>query len=301
MKVLRWTLLIVLGLLLNSGYPNLGYAADPEEADREALKELLTELEQKIEDADKRMVAHPKFLDELRALIERFRGKLREVFLKEDFSDGNYSRNPTWIVDSGRFQMTPSQRLYSRVPVDRPATATSSKEKSDVVGVLIQEVMRTALEKEGKTEPTPVPREASIRTLTRIGPAFEVDLSFVSDSPWGSMEVVLLGGEPTVARYRMIYQAAPSADRPIQIVRERGSRRYTIESATQYPALDDGMPHRLQWIRDYQGRMRVLVDGEEVLSTVEVFYQTDFSGLSLVNRGGTYEWGPIHVQEASRD
>ena len=301
MKVLRWTLLIVLGLFLISGYPNLGYSSDPEDADRQALKELLTELEQKIQDADKRMIAHPKFLDELRALIDKFRGKLREVFLKEDFADGDYSRNPTWIVDSGRFQMTPSQRLYSRVPVDRPATTTTSREKSDVVGVLLQEVMRSALEKEGKRESAPVPSEASIHTLARIGPAFEVDLSFVSESPWGSMEVVLLGGEPAIARYRMIYQAVPSAERPIQIIRERGSRRYTIESATQYPSLDDGMPHRLQWIRDYQGRMRVLVDGEEVLSTVEVFYQTDFDGLSLVNRGGTYEWGPIEVQEASRD
>lgn len=301
MKVFRWTLLIVLGLFVISVYPNLVYASDPEEADRQALKELLTELEQKIQDADKRMIAHPKFLDELRDLIDKFRGKLREVFLKEDFTDGNYNRNPTWIVDSGRFQMTPSQRLYSQVPIDRPSTTTTSREKSDVVGVLLQEVMRSALEKEQKKESAPVPSEAAIHTLERIGPAFEVDLSFVSESPWGSMEVVLLGGEPAIARYRMIYHAAPSADRPIQIIRERGSRRYTIESAEQYPALDDGVPHRLQWIRDYQGRMRVLVDGEEVLSTVEVFYQTDFAGLSLVNRGGTYEWGPIHVQEASRD
>jgi hypothetical protein len=301
MKVFRWTLFIVLGLFVISGYPNLGYASDPEEADRQALEELLTELEQKIQDADKRMIAHPKFLDELRALIDKFRGKLREVFLKEDFADGNYNRNPTWIVDSGRFQMTPSQRLYSRVPVDRPATTTTSREKSDVVGVLLQEVMRSALEKEEKRESAPVPSEASLHTLARIGPAFEVDLSFVSESTWGSMEVVLLGGEPPIARYRMIYHATPSADRPIQIIRERGSRRYTIESATQYPALDDGVPHRLQWSRDYQGRMRVLVDGEEVLSTLEVFYQTDLAGLSLVNRGGTYEWGPIHVQEASRD
>ena len=301
MEVFRWTLLILLGLFLISGHPFLGYASDPEDADRQALKELLTELEEKIQDADERMVAHPKFLDELRALIDKFRGKLRQVFLKEDFADGDYRTNPTWIVDSGRFQMTPSQRLYSRVPVDRPTTTTTSREKSDVVGVLLQEVMRSALEKEGKRESAPVPSKASIHTLTQIGPAFEVDLSFVSQSPWGSMELVLLGGEPAIARYRMIYHAAPSADRPIQIIRERGSRRYTIESATLYPDLDDGVPHRLQWIRDYRGQMRVLVDGEEVLSTVEVFYQTDFAGLSLVNRGGTYEWGPIQVQEASRE
>ena len=77
MKVFRGTLPIALGLFLISSYPNLGYASDPGDADRQALKELLTELEQKIQDADKRMIAHPKFLDELRALIDKFRGKLR--------------------------------------------------------------------------------------------------------------------------------------------------------------------------------------------------------------------------------
>lgn len=301
MKVFRWILLILLGLCLVSGSPKLGSSSEPEDINRQALSELLTELEQKIEDADKRMIAHPKFLDELRALVEKFRGKLRQVFLKEDFSDGDYTQNPTWVVDSGRFQMTPSRRLWSRIPADRPATTPSSKEKSDVLGVFLQEVVRSAMEKERKTEPAPVTSEASIRALVQIGPAFEVDLTLVSESQWGSMEVVLLGGEPATPRYRMVYHAAASAERPIEIVRERGARRYIIESAAQYPNLDDGVLHRLQWIRDYQGQMRVLVDGKEVLSTVELFYQTDFAGIALVNRGGTYEWGPIRVLEASRD
>ncbi len=46
--------------------------------------------------------------------------------------------------------------------------------------------------------------------------------------------------------------------------------------------------------------MRVLVDGEEVLSTVEVFYKDAFAGLQLVNRGGIYEWGPIRIMEAPK-
>ena len=43
--------------------------------------------------------------------------------------------------------------------------------------------------------------------------------------------------------------------------------------------------------------MQVLVDGREVLSTVELFYRDEFAGLRLVNRGGIYEWGPILVQQ----
>jgi hypothetical protein len=305
MKVHRWVLLIVISLFLGGILPNLADSSDPEEVNRQALSDLLTELEQKIEDADKRMVAHPKFLEELRALVDKFQGRLRAVFLKEDFSDGDYTENPSWVVDSGRFQMTPSKRLWSRITAERSATTPSRKEKSDVLGVVLTEIMRSAMEKEGrkegKKESAPAVKEASIHTLAQIGPAFEVDLVLVSESQWGSMEIVLLGGEPAIPRYRMVYHAAPSADRPIQIVRERGSRSYLIESAVQYPALDDGVTHRLQWVRDFQGQMRVLVDGKEVLSTVELFYKTEFSGIALVNRGGTYEWGPIQILEASRE
>ena len=44
--------------------------------DRKALEELLRELEQKIEDGDKRMVAHPTFLDELRDLVKRYQRRI---------------------------------------------------------------------------------------------------------------------------------------------------------------------------------------------------------------------------------
>ena len=67
---------------------------------------------------------------------------------------------------------------------------------------------------------------------------------------------------------------------------------------TQYPSLDDGVPHRIQWIRDSQGRMRILVDGKEVLATYEFYYQDNFTGFAFRNRGGTYEVGPLMVYQA---
>jgi hypothetical protein len=47
-----------------------------------------------------------------------------------------------------------------------------------------------------------------------------------------------------------------------------------------------------------EGRMHVIVDGKEVLSTHEIFYRDTFRGLALVNGGGLYEWGPIGVFQA---
>lgn len=51
---------------------------EPPNPDRQALEELLTELGQKIEDGDKRMIAHPTFLDELRDLLKRYMKRIAQ-------------------------------------------------------------------------------------------------------------------------------------------------------------------------------------------------------------------------------
>jgi hypothetical protein len=50
----------------------------PPNPDRQALEELLTELDQKIEDGDKKMIAHPTFLDELRDLLKRYKKRISQ-------------------------------------------------------------------------------------------------------------------------------------------------------------------------------------------------------------------------------
>jgi hypothetical protein len=202
------------------------------------------------------------------------------------------------VVDSGTFRITSSRRLLSTVYTERPAKAKSSEEESSPLSSILKGIIESTLEEEEEEGSAPPSQEAQIHTLSRIGSAFEIDLTLVSNSTWGSMEIVLLGGDPPKPRYRVVYHAAPSAERPIEIVRERGTRSYLIETATKYPSLDDGAAHRLQWIRDSKGNMRVLADGKEVLTTVEVYHRGPFTGLALTNLGGTYEWGPINVFKA---
>jgi hypothetical protein len=234
--------------------------------------------------------------------VAQYKAKLRPVYLYEDFSDGNYTANPRWIVRSGQFRLVPGGRLWSRVLVEgqsQPSSSSSSQEEQPL-GLLLKEILKSP---QGRQEQEAAPREeqpAVIATLATIGPAFEVDLSLISDSRWGATEFVLMGGNPAVPWYRLTYHAAPTRDRPIEITRQRGSRQYTIESATRYPNLDDGRVHRIQWSRDDRGVMRVLVDGVEVLSTIESYYRDNFTGFGIINRGGTYEYGPIKILEAKR-
>lgn len=297
MQVHRYVSLLFCLILLAGFLPILGYAADQ---DRQSLESLISDLEKKIEDADKRMIAHPKFLEELRALVKQYRSRLRLAYLSENFDDGEYRNNPAWVVASGKFQVTGSHRLLSEVSAEQPKTPPpSSSEKSTPLGGFFKDILRPTTEGEKGGKETPAaPAEARIHTLAKIGPEFEVDLTLVSRSSWGSMEVVLLGGTQNTPLYRMVYRAGASSERPIEIIREREGKSYLIETAAQYPYLDDGIPHRLQWMRDSQGSMRVVVDGKEVLSTYEIYYRSNFSGLALLNKGGTYEWGPISVFKA---
>ena len=86
---------------------------------------LLEELQQKIDEADKRMVAHPKFLEELRALVEKYRAKIRTTFFSDDFSDGDFTNNPAWAVVSGQFSIDMDHRLRSDIYAKPPTTTTA--------------------------------------------------------------------------------------------------------------------------------------------------------------------------------
>jgi hypothetical protein len=298
MKILKSLAWLFLCVWLIGSPPATAQSEDAPDPNAAVLESLLDELQRTIDEADKRMVAHPRFLNELRDLVDQYRAKLHAVYFFDNFSDGDYTRNPAWQVKSGTFRVTNAGRLWSRVQTDQPSRSTSSREEEPMV-LIMKEILRSASQSSDDKSAAPAATESVIQTLATIGPTFEVDFSFLSKSKWGSMEVVLMGGKPATPRYRLVYHAAPSRTRPIEIIRERDGRRYTIESATQFPDLDNGALHRIQWVRDNTGSMRVLVDGKEVLSTVEVYYRDDFAGLRLENRGGDYEWGPIQIQQAT--
>jgi hypothetical protein len=297
MKKHVWMIGLLMVLCLAGLVPALANAAEP---DQQALTDLLNNLDQKIKDADQRRVAQPKFLEELRALVKEYRAKIRVVFLSEDFSDGDYYNNPEWVVNSGTFRVTKNRRLLSEAAAETKPTPSApvEKEKTTPLGGILKDILKTPAE-EGKAQGTaPAAEEARIYTLASIGPAFEVDLMLVSRSTRGFMELGLLGGDENVPYYRVSYRPSTSRERPIEIIRERDGKSFTIDAAQQYVSLDDNVPHRIQWIRDSKGRMRILIDEKEVLSTYEVYYQQNFTGLAFVNRGGTYEVGPIMVYQA---
>lgn len=308
----RWLLMVTifLSLVLPVAMPSVA-AADTESPDENAeiLQSLLQELEQIIEDADRRMIAHPTFLNELRTLVQQYRDQIRQVFFSDDFSDGDYTHSPEWSVISGDFTITEDDRLRSQVAPQYRTRQESRRKRSDyreeAVELILKEILGSSSSEETTERPSTSQRvsydqEAVIETRMPFAAAFELEFTILAEPSQGSMEVVLLGGEPVRPRYRLVYHASPSVERPIEIVRDSYGRKYVIQAATAYPVLEDGIEHRVQWTRDIRGNMSVLIDGEPVLHTAEIFYTDSFSGMALVNRGGTYEWDFIRILQPKK-
>ncbi len=274
------------------------------------LKNMITDLEKKISDADARMVAHPSFLDELRTLVEKYKSQLREVFFKDNFRDSNYTQKPKWIVKSGDFFVTKTKRLSNSVNA-----ATSEPEKNsepqkspsleeEAIGLLLDNIFGTKKNdkpaKKTPAQPLKPVQPAFIFTKTIFPPAFEFNMTFLSSSLRGEMEIVLLGTKNLTPRYRLNLNLENSKDNPIEILRLSNSRQFVIGAATKFPRINDGNIHVLKWIRFQDGAMHVLIDDKIVLTTYEVYYRDNFSGFGIENKGGTHEWASFKIFKAQK-
>ncbi len=66
----------------------------------------------------------------------------------------------------------------------------------------------------------------------------------------------------------------------------RGSA--VIDSAPGPLNLEDKKTHRLEWTRQGDGRMSVVLDGRQILTAADLGLRGDFEGFRMVNRGGDY-------------
>lgn len=268
------------------------------------LKSMISELKEKIEDADKRMTAHPKFLDELRLLVQKYKSRLRERFFKDTFNDGNYDKNPIWTVKSGDFSVTSEGRLNSYGPLKIDETESSPSPVGDTtleqeaVGIILDSIFGPQKQKKQQTQPAKKTRASTgpayLFTRTTFPPDFEMVMKFKS-SESSEMDVLLLGSKNYSPRYRLKIKTAHSEADPMEIIRDGSSRSYTIAASDKLPVINDGKFHTLTWMRLSDGEMKVLIDDTLVLQTYEVYYRDQFTGLGMMNTAGSHEWDLIEI------
>lgn len=81
------------------------------------LQALTCELRQLVDDATRAIAADPRFLNDLRALVDCYGNPWPELLVQEKFGDCDYTANPAWTIGSSQFDLDWQGGLFSKVVV----------------------------------------------------------------------------------------------------------------------------------------------------------------------------------------
>ncbi len=270
----------------------------------ETVQRLVDELRGLITRGEKRRVADPRFLGELKALAEKYGWPWRRVVFREKFRDGDYTRDPAWWVGHGQFWVDGQLGLRTTVEPFEPVKETSQprqkSESTDLFGAVLREMTRPREgEAESRREPErrvpSTPSEIYTRGTIANGFAISLRLRTLSKLP-ARLEVGPYQGRDRKEGYRLIYHNRDGAA-VIEMVRMRPWGSSVVYTRQNAPVLDDGRSHVVEWTRDRAGNMKVSIDGKLLFAVADTGLSGDFQGLTIINGGGDYGITEISVTD----
>ena len=146
--------------------------------------------------------------------------------------------------------------------------------------------------------PAPLSHVAAIAATTPIGNAFRVALVLAGRGV--APAAINIGpylGDDAGSGYRLIYDG--EYGHPLKLKATQGGRAQTVATADIAADLYDGNRHLIVWTRDGSGRMTVAIDGDAALAATDRSIAEGFTGLSIVNTGGS--WGIDSLAVAQPD
>ncbi|HRP77055.1 MAG TPA: peptidoglycan-binding protein [Rhodocyclaceae bacterium] len=203
------------------------------------------------------------------------------VRVRDDFSDGDHTRNPAWRIAAGRFEV----RNGGMNSVVTPASARPQ----DIGRQIVEELLKQHV---GVERPGEQAAAAAAYVPIRLAPVFRITM-LVSGStePHSHIDLGPYRGDALNHGYRLSYRA----NQPLQMVfaDERGT---SVIASSRY-RLENSVPQRLVWQRDAEGRMTVTRDGEVLIDVVDRKLSDGFDGFSLINAGGEWTLHEVIVED----
>jgi hypothetical protein len=238
----------------------------------------------------------------LEDLVAKYDRPWRKELLFDDFSDGDYTRDPGWKVVSGRFWVDASLGLRSSVRPDEPAERRSTDSTKDLGRALFGELLDQALKRDEPEETRPSQDQeaarqgpARIRAGAAITNAFSIELGFSVHNPpdvEGAFEVALLQEQAGDYGYALSIHTGEQS--VVDLYRLRRGQRELISSSPLETRPRVGERHELLWRQAENGLVEVFMNGEEIITIRDKAFRDDYSRLELANRGG--ELGVRHVR-----
>jgi hypothetical protein len=269
-----------------SGDPDHGPDTGPQGDDR--TQELVDRLRPIIQQADEDRSASPRLIRQLREVVREYDWPWRVTLLDDDFRDGDFTADPAWTVIGGNFRVERWLGLRTQFTPRRRKRDSRSGEQdftTRLFGAIVTEATRDSNRDDRRRRL----RQAEIHTEVGISNAFAVRVELVSfgnEDLRGAFQLGPYQGSERITGYRLEYN---SGKRPfVQLMRILPGGSAVIELADLEAALEDSKPHLLEWRRDRDGEMVVLIDGNELMRALDRGIQQPFDGLTFVNLGGEY-------------
>jgi hypothetical protein len=245
------------------------------------IDDLVQDLEKLIDQAERDQAADPQFLDDLRNALADYQNPWTTRLLYDDFRDGNYTASPTWTVSSGAFKVDKAGGnigLKSSINVPGQTSSTGSP-ALDIIGSL--------LGSQG-TQQAAQPPFSAIYTPVKISNAFATRIEFTSRDRAGRIDFGPYQGPSGAVAYRVAYLPGQTKD-SLKLIRITANKP-AVAIATYKGALnlEDNRRHVLEWTRDRNGAMTVVLDGQELITATDRTITKPFDGFLMINTGGTY-------------
>jgi hypothetical protein len=283
---------------------SVGFPVAAQNQRSETAQKLVDELRGIVARGERRRLADPRFLEELKALAGKYDWPWQRVVFRERFQDGDYRYNPSWSVAAGRFWVDSLLGLRTRVtPMARKEPREKSQQQSDVASDLLGTVLReltrpknSARRDDSQQQAGSTPSE--IFTRQAIGNAFAVRLRLRTVSNLAArIEFGPYRGERRQEGYRLVYNNREGGGPVFELVRMQPWGSSVVFALDRAPRLDDGHVHRILWTRDRAGEMKVRLDGKPLLSAADSGVRGAFQGLTIVNGSGDYGIGAVTVSD----
>lgn len=306
--ITRWLCGAGLGLALAVAAP---VAQAQDRGDGEAVNELVEELLDLVDEAERQHAADPRFLDRLRQLAARYTWPWNVSVFADGFRDGDFTRDPAWRVVAGDFWIDRDLGLRTSV---RPPTAGGAgngggEEDVDpaarILGTVLQEMLRQQNQDGGgdsrRASDPSAPAELFIERGFDNAFALEARVHILDGDPAGGLFLgTHQGGERTTG-----YVLALRPDRGrlvLELLRLRWGGSNVIASHEVALRDDSRRPpeHVAMLTRAEDGTMAVYWDGGKVIETVDRGITRGFKGVRIVNRGGSFGIRQVALDAARR-